>query len=95
MQMDMFLNDNYRLLKLLYDNQTVVLDRKVIPLTQEEVCSVLKMSKVKINSMFVELQKEGLLVQESRGKYSLSPTSDYIIKNIEQIDKKIQRGELQ
>lgn len=88
MKMDIFLNDYYKLLKLLYDNQTVVLDKKVVPLTQEEVCAVLKMSKVKINSMFVELQKEGYLVQENRGKYSLTDSSESIIRGIEQIDKK-------
>ena len=93
MQMEMFLNDNYKLLKLLYDNQTTILDKKVVPLTQEEVCSVLNMSKVKVNSMFVEFQKGGLLVQETRGKYSLTDTADTIIINIEQLAKKLQQGE--
>lgn len=91
MQMDdMFLNDHYKLLKLLYDNQTFVLDKKVIPLTQAEICTALKMSKVKVNAMFVEFQKEGLLIQETRGKYSLTDSSETIIKGIQQIDKKIQ-----
>lgn len=93
MQMDdMFLNDHYKLLKLLYDNQTFVLDKKVIPLTQAEICTALKMSKVKVNAMFVEFQKEGLLIQETRGKYSLTDSSEIIIKGIQQIDKKIQEG---
>lgn len=88
----MFLNDHYKLLKLLYDNQTFVLDKKVIPLTQAEICTALKMSKVKVNAMFVEFQKEGLLIQETRGKYSLTDSSEIIIKGIQQIDKKIQEG---
>ena len=89
MKMDMFLNDNYKLLKLLYENQTIVLDKKVVPLTQDEVCSVLKMSKVKINTMFVELQKEGFLIQETRGKYSLSDNSETIINSIKTLENKI------
>ena len=90
MQVEMFLNDHYKLLKLLHDNQSVVLDKKVIPLTQSEICAELGMSKVKINSMFVEFQKEGLLIQESRGKYSLTDSAETIVNSIMQIDKKIQ-----
>lgn len=90
MQVEMFLNDHYKLLKLLHDNQSVVLDKKVIPLTQSEICAELGMSKVKVNSMFVEFQKEGLLIQESRGKYSLTDSAETIVNSIMQIDKKIQ-----
>ena len=90
MQVEMFLNDHYKLLKLLHDNQSVVLDKKEIPLTQSEKCAELWMSKVKVNSMFVEFQKEGLLIQESRGKYSLTDSAETIVNSIMQIDKKIQ-----
>lgn len=87
MTMDLFLNDYYKLLKLLYDNQTVVLDKKVVPLTQVEICSVLNMSKVKVNTIFVELQKEGLLIQETRGKYSLTDKACVIVDSIEKINR--------
>ena len=89
MKTDLFLNDYYKLLKLLYDNQTVVLDKKIIPLTQAEICSVMSMSKVKVNSIFVDLQRDGFLVQETRGKYSLTDTSEIIIQGIESIEKNI------
>ena len=87
MTMDLFLNDYYKLLKLLYDNQTVVLDKKVVPLTQVEICSVLNMSKVKVNTIFVELQKEGLLIQETRGKYSLTDKACVIVDSVEKINQ--------
>lgn len=87
MTMDLFLNDYYKLLKLLYDNQTVVLDKKVVPLTQMEICSVLNMSKVKVNTIFVELQKEGFLVQETRGKYSLADKACAIVDSIEKMNQ--------
>lgn len=89
MLMDLFLNDYYKLLKLLYDNQTVVLDKKVVPLTQMEICSVLNMSKVKVNTIFVELQKEGLLIQKTRGKYSLTDKAEAIIDGIEKMESKL------
>ena len=37
MRIDLFLNDSYKILNLLYENQTVVLDKKVVPLTQSEI----------------------------------------------------------
>lgn len=41
------------------------------------------MYKVKVNSVFVEFPKGGLVIQGFRGKYSLADTSEIIIKNIE------------
>ena len=87
--MELFMNDNYKLLKLMYDNQTTVLNKKVVPLTQMELSSELKFSKMKTNALFVELQKEGYIVQETRGKYSLSDKAELIIKGIEQLEKKL------
>lgn len=43
--MELFMNDNYKLLKLMYDNQTTVLNKKVVPLTQLELSSELNFSK--------------------------------------------------
>ncbi|MBD5554439.1 MAG: hypothetical protein HDQ95_03605 [Roseburia sp.] len=83
MKIDMFLNDNYKLLKLLYENQTIILEKKVIPLTQAEICSALNMGKVKVNGMFVEMQKQGLIIQQTRGKYCLTDSAEDIIKLIE------------
>lgn len=87
--MELFMNDNYKLLKLMYDNQTTVLNKKVVPLTQLELSSELNFSKMKTNALFVELQKEGLIVQETMGKYSLTVRSETIIKGIEQLEKKL------
>ena len=89
MKMDLFTNDNYNLLKLLYDNQTVVMDKKVVPLTQLEISSALRFSKMKVNAIFVQLQNEGYIQQITRGKYSLTDRAESIIRGIEQIDKRI------
>ena len=51
MRIDLFLNDSYKILNLLYENQTVVLDKKVVPLTQSEIANELGMSKAKVNSL--------------------------------------------
>lgn len=87
--MELFTNDNYKLLKLMYDNQTVVLNKKIVPLTQLEISSELGFSKMKTNAIFVELQKAGLITQETRGKYSLTDMSNEIIEGICKLDKKV------
>ena len=58
MRIDLFLNDSYKILNLLYENQTVVLDKKVVPLTQSEIANELGMSKAKVNSLIGQLQNE-------------------------------------
>ncbi len=35
MGINLFLNDYYDLLKLMHDNEAVILDEKIIPLTQQ------------------------------------------------------------
>lgn len=80
---ELFTNDKYRVLKMMYDNQAFLLGKKVVPLTQGEISSVLSFSKMKTNAIFVELQKEGFIVQEARGKYLLTEVADEIINKIE------------
>ena len=39
MGIGLFLNDYYDLLKLMHDNEVIILDEKVIPLTQQQMLS--------------------------------------------------------
>ena len=71
MGIKLFLNDYYDLLKFMHDNEVVILDEKVIPLTQQEIATTLKCSKMKINSMFSILQKQDYIEQKTRGKYAV------------------------
>ena len=74
MRIDLFLNDSYKILNLLYENQTVVLDKKVVPLTQSEIANELGMSKAKVNSLIGQLQNEEYVSLATRGKYAVSYT---------------------
>ena len=67
MGIKLFLNDYYVLLKFMHDNEVVILDEKVIPLTQQEIATTLKCSKMKIDSMFSILQKQDYIEQKTRG----------------------------
>ena len=91
MGIDLFTNDNYTLLKLLYDNQTTVLDKKVIPLTQGEISDALGMSKAKINVMFGNLQECGFIAQETRGKYSLQDKGIMIVEVFSKLDTRLNK----
>lgn len=83
MGISLFLNDYYELLKLMHDNEAVILDEKIIPLTQLQIATTLNCSKMKVNSMFSVLQKEGFVEQKSRGKYILTDRAESIIETIE------------
>ena len=45
MGMKLFLNDYYDLLKLMHDNEAVILEEKVIPLTQLQIANSMKCSR--------------------------------------------------
>lgn len=85
MELDNFLNDNYLILKLLYDNQVIVFGEEVIPITQNDVCEKLGFSKNKIYKIFQNFQQDGILICHSKGKYSLTNKAKYIIEEIEKI----------
>ncbi len=89
MEIDLFTNDNYRLLKLLYDNQTTVLEKRVVPLTQGEISEALGMSKAKVNIMFGYLQERGFVALESRGKYVVLEKGAVVIEDINELEIKI------
>lgn len=85
MGIDIFLSDYYDLLKLLHDNEVIILDEKIIPLTQMQIADTMNYSKMKINSMFRMLQNEGYIEQKTRGKYVLTDKAAIIINTIESL----------
>lgn len=92
MLIDLFTTDNFKLLYLLYENQSVVLDKKVIPLTQSEISEALGMSKAKINTMFTSLQECGFISQEARGKYCLLEKGILVVENLKKLEIRLNRG---
>lgn len=86
MGIKLFLNDYYDLLKLMHDNEAIILEEKIIPLTQQQIATTLNYSKMKVNNMFGVLQKEGFIEQKTRGKYVLSDSAESIIRVIEKFN---------
>lgn len=85
----LFLNEYFELLKILDENEAIILEEKIIPLTQLQIAALMNCSKMKINTMFQNLQNEGFIEQKTRGKYVLTDNARSIIKTINNIDKKI------
>lgn len=91
MGIELFLNDKYKLLKLFYDNQTLVLNKKVIPLTQQEISEALGMSKAKVNSLIGDLQENGYIALETRGKYLLLEKGILMVEDFRKTEAKLNK----
>lgn len=91
MEIELFLNDTYRLLKLLYDNQTLVLNKKVIPLTQQEISVELGMSKAKVNSLIGDLQENEYIFLETRGRYTLLDKGNLLMEDLNKTESKLKK----
>ena len=86
MKINDFLNDNFIILKTMYDNQVTVLNETQIPLSQIQIADALGYSKNKVYSVFKKLQQEGYIEAIGKGKYRLSIV---IIETMEKLDKEL------
>lgn len=91
MDIQFFLNDYYDLLKLLCDNEGEVPDLPdtAIQLTQQQIAELLNCSKMKINGMFIVLQREGLVQQKSRIRYSVTKRAQNVVNLMESFRKQM------
>lgn len=65
-----FVNDRYKVIACMAKREILVGDKAVIKLSQQEIADMLKMTKVKVNSIVGELKRDGYLIQcSSRGQY--------------------------
>ncbi len=68
-----FVNDRYRVITCMAKREIMVGDKAIIKLSQQEIADMLKMTKVKVNSIIRELKRDGYLIQCSlRGQYVLT-----------------------
>lgn len=88
-----FTNDNYIILKTLYDNQVTILNETQIPVSQLELAQALGFSKNKMYAVFKMLQEKGYVEAIGKGKYRLTDTSIYIIETINKLEEKINAKE--
>lgn len=88
MDLTYFLNDKYKLLKLLYDNQLEIKGNVYISLSQQEMADIAHFSKLKTNTIINELKDLDLIVvyRNIRGKYSLTKKAIEFIELMNKIE---------
>ena len=80
--LEYFANDNYKVLKFLYDNQIQVKDKYYIVLSQQEIADMVQFSKLKTNGILQELREKGFIdnYKKKRGKYIITDIGKQVIE---------------
>lgn len=84
---DMFLNDNYLVLMVLYNNQQKINNHFFTAITQQEIGESLDFSLMKVNTIMKKLKESGYITvyKNSRGRYQLTDKADTLIKGIKKL----------
>lgn len=85
--LNLFTNDTYKLLKFLYDNQIQVKEDYYVVLSQQEIADILRYSKLKTNNIMKDLRKNDFITtfNNKRGKYVLTNKGYKVIEILERI----------
>ena len=82
--LEYFGNDNYKVLKFLYDNQIPIenTEEKYIHLSQQEIANIIHFSKTKINAIMQDLKRKGFIdnYKKKRGKYIITDIGKQVIE---------------
>lgn len=84
---DLFLNDNYSVLCVLYDNQQEINCRIFTAITQQEIAENLGCSIMKVNSIMLKLKNAGYVTvyKNTRGRYQLTDKAYMLINEIKKL----------
>lgn len=82
--LEYFGNDNYKVLKFLYDIQIPLenTEEKYIYLSQQEIANIIRFSKTKINAIMQDLKRKGFIdnYNKKRGKYIITDIGKQVIE---------------
>lgn len=82
--LEYFANDNYKVLKSLYDIQIPIenTEEKYIYLSQQEIANIIRFSKTKINAIMQDLKRKGFIdnYNKKRGKYIITDIGKQVIE---------------
>lgn len=83
--LNLFTNDTYKLLKFLYDNQIQVKEDYYVVLSQQEIADMLHYSKLKTNNIMKDLRKNDFIAtfNNKRGKYMITNKGYKVIEILE------------
>lgn len=79
---EIFMNDNFKVLYWLYNNQVKINKAYICPATQQEIGEGLGFSLMKVNSIMLILRQEGYIdkYKNSRGRYIITTKGENILK---------------
>lgn len=83
--MNELLNDSYKVLNILYDNQITINNETYCPLSQDAISKELGVTRVTIGNIMKKLKNNNLIFYESSSKYKLSNEAINLIKKIRKI----------
>ena len=80
--LEYFGNDNYKVLKFLYNNQIQVKDEYYIVLSQQEIADMVQFSKLKTNGIMQDLRERGFIdnYENKRRKYVITDIGYKVIE---------------
>ena len=82
--LEYFGNDNYKVLKFLYDIQIPIENTEeiYIYLSQQEIANIIRFSKTKINAIMQDLKRKGFIdnYNKKRGKYIITDIGKQVIE---------------
>lgn len=82
-----FLNNDYKVLEIINENQFKDDNNTYCPLTQEEIAKRIGCSRITINSILKRLKKDGFITQNPNNKrYSTTQKSLELVKKIKKIN---------
>lgn len=79
--LDIFSNDKYRILQLIFSNRIQIKNETYTPLSQQEIADLAHMSKLKTNKILNELMESGFIgyYKGKRGKYIVTDNGKTVI----------------
>ena len=82
MYSNFFVNDRFQILKILYENQVTIGDNQFVPVTQEELATLMDWSKAKVNKVLNEVIDAGYVsvFNGSKGRYMITEKGYVAIK---------------
>lgn len=81
---EIFMNDNFRVLRLMQENIIVINKAHICPMTQQEIADSLGFSLMKVNSIMITL-RDGKYIdryKNSRGRYVITTKGKQVLSVI-------------
>ena len=84
-QLNILVNDYYKVLKILYDNQVTIKGETYCPLSQEEIAKELGVTRMTISNILKKLKENNLIAIDDARKYIIKDNATQIVKQIDKI----------